>query len=527
MSATIEPASSKTFDSSIRDLIARFGVSDATVAFLAEPKLMFVGGKRISASDSATLDVAEPSTGGHLAVIPDGTLEDLELAVLAARRALAGPWRDLKPNEREKMLLRLSGLVERDAQILAEIETLDNGKAIGPCLDVDILGAADLLRYMAGWTTKIEGATRQVSASGEHLAMTLKEPVGVVGAIVPWNWPFSMAVWKLAAPLAAGCSIVLKPASQTSLSMIYFARLLEEAEIPPGVVNIVTGDGARLGERLCQHPGVDKVSFTGSTPVGRQVGAAAGRALSQVTLELGGKSAMIAFADADISAVAAATRWSVFFNAGQVCSAGSRLYVHASILDEMLVALKSVVSAMKMAPGLDPECDIGPVISAQARDRILNEIEIAKAEGADVVIQGNDTESDGAFVAPTVVVAPRNDLRIVQEEIFGPVLTVIPFNTEQEAIELANQNAYGLAASVWTKDVSRALRVSRRLEAGTVWVNAHDLVDSAMPFGGVKASGFGRDLGPEQVRHYLQTKTVWLSVEPLADEQLIGDQRHD
>lgn len=499
-------------DKNVKALLAKYPVDDAVLEFLNGPLTMYIDGKSVGANHAETIDVVEPSTGGLLAKIPSGTTEDVDLAVTAARRALKGVWSSMKANEREKIILKLADLIERDAQIIAEIETLDNGKALGPCIEIDVLGGADLVRFMAGLTTKIAGSTRQVSAPGEHLAMTVKEPIGVVGAIVPWNWPFNMAMWKLAAPLAAGCTIVLKPAQQTSLTMMYFARLAQEAGVPSGVINIITGRGSKIGDHLVSHPGIDKVSFTGSTPIGKRVGALAAEALSPATLELGGKSPMVVFAHADLAAVAEATRWSVFFNAGQVCSAGSRLYIHESRLDDMLEELRLVISEMKMAPGLDSDCDIGPVISAGAKSSIENYIQTGLDEGAEIVIQGKVNQSEGYFLPPTVLLCNRNDMTVVQEEIFGPVLVVVPFSDEDQALEMANDNIYGLAGSVWSNDISQALRVAKKIEAGTVWVNAHDIVDSAMPFGGYKQSGFGKDLGPEQLDHFLKTKTFWISI---------------
>lgn len=499
-------------DKQVIELLETYDVNPSVRTFLETNQKLFIDGRFLAASENEMLDVIEPSTGGKLAEIPSGTTADIDSAVKAARMALNGSWQSLKPNEREKILLKIADLIERDARILAEIETLDNGKALLPCIDIDILGGADLVRFMAGLTTKIEGATRQVSAPGEHLAMTLKEPIGVVGAIVPWNWPFNMAMWKIAAPLAAGCTIVLKPAQQTSLSMLYFAKLAKEAGLPDGVLNIVTGRGSKIGDHLVSHPGIDKVSFTGSTPVGKRVGALATEALSPVTLELGGKSPMVVFEDADLSAVAEATRWSVFFNAGQVCSAGSRLYIHESRLDDMLGKLQSVIDGMTMAPGLSLDCDLGPVISQDAKESIESYIQKGVDEGARVAIQGKVNQTEGYFLPATVLVCNRNDATVVQEEIFGPVLVVVPFKDEAQALHMANDNIYGLAGSVWSNNISRALRVAKKIEAGTVWVNTHDVVDSAMPFGGYKQSGFGKDLGPEQIDHFLKTKTFWISI---------------
>ena len=497
----------------VRALIDRFGVTNACREFLAAEPQHYINGRFTNGHSAARIDSIEPSTGRLLTTIASGTVEDVDDAVIAARAALdSGPWSRLKPNQRQRLLLSLADLIEENAQTIGEIETLDNGKALGPCIEMDVLGGADLLRYMAGFATKIHGETRQPSATGEHVAWTVRQPIGVVGAIVPWNWPFNMAMWKISAPLAAGCTIVVKPAQQTSLSMLYFARLCEEAGLPPGVFNVVTGRGSTIGNALASHPGVSKVSFTGSTPVGRQVGAAAGEALSPVTLELGGKSPMVVFDDADPAAVAAAMRWSVFFNAGQVCSAGTRLYAQRGIYDAMLEEATRLAESMKLAPGLDPACDMGPVISAGARDGIRRYIERGIAEGARVVCGAHEIDGDGYFIPPTVLAVGNNDATVMQEEIFGPVLVAMPFDTEAEAIALANDNIYGLAASVWTRDISRAMRCVNAIEAGTVWVNAHDLVDSAIPFGGFKQSGFGKDMGPEQLDHFLKTKAIWIQI---------------
>ena len=500
-------------DQTIKDMLDVYGVTPDTERFLLSDQRMFVNGEFVAAGGNETIDVIEPSTASYLTSVPSGTTDDVDHAVAAARAALReGDWAKMKPAERERLLLKLADAIEQHARTLGEIETIDNGKAIGPCIEMDILGGAELLRYMAGFATKLDGATRQVSIPGEHLAWTFREPVGVVGAIVPWNWPFNMAMWKMAAALAVGCTMVIKPAQQTSLSMLYFAKLCEEVGLPPGVINIVTGRGSTIGDYLANHPGIDKVSFTGSTPVGRTVGEAAGRALSPVTLELGGKSPMIAFNDADPRAIAAATRWSVYFNAGQVCSAGSRLYAHSSVYDSVIEELAKMTGSMKIAPGLDPDCDMGPVISDSALRGILGYVEKGKSEGAELLFGGNQVDRPGYFIEPTLFAASDNNLSIVQEEIFGPVLVVLKFDSDEEALRLANDNIYGLAGSIWTQDISRALRYSAQLEAGTVWINNHDIVDSNMPCGGFKQSGFGKDMGPEQLNYFTRTKAVWATI---------------
>jgi phenylacetaldehyde dehydrogenase len=498
-------------DRKVSDILQRFGVTERTREFLAGKKRHYINGEFVEGEEM--MSVLEPCTGGTLATVPAGTDQEVDAAVAAARHAFSdGEWSTWSPAQRERVLMKLAELVEANLQTLAEIESLDAGKAIEGCKAVDMWGSIDLLRYMGGWATKIDGATRPVSVPGRHFAYTLKEPVGVVGAIVPWNWPFNMAIWKLAAPLAVGCTVVLKPAQLTPLSMLFFGELCQEAGLPPGVVNIVTGRGSTIGDYLTRHPGIDKISFTGSTEVGINVGKAAMENVNHVTLELGGKSPMIVFEDADIQRVVEATQQSVFFNTGQVCSAGSRLYVHRSIYDETVKAVAERASAMRVGPSLNPETEMGPAISAGQKASVLDYIQVGKEEGARLVCGGEDPGGEGYFLQPTLFADCHNGMRIVQEEIFGPVLVAIPFDTEEEAVRLANDNIYGLAASIFTRDISRAHRLIPKIQSGTVWVNTHDMIDANTPFGGVKLSGIGKDLGPEQLDHFLETKAVWIAL---------------
>ncbi|SEK34568.1 phenylacetaldehyde dehydrogenase [Colwellia chukchiensis] len=497
----------------LQHFITQFPVTEHTKRFLAQKQQMYIGGEFCSAQSGNVYEVIEPCTAGLLAQVPDASIADVDLAVAAAKSSFTdSPWSRMKPNERERLLLRLADVIEQHSQTLAELESLDAGKAISGCKAVDIDGSIDVLRYMAGWSTKIAGSTKNVSVEGDHFAYTLKQPVGVVAAIVPWNWPFTMAIWKMAAPLALGCTIVLKPSPLTPLSMLYFAELCQQAGIPKGVVNIVTGSSVEVGSHLVSHPDVDKVSFTGSTQVGKLVGQAAMQNITPVTLELGGKSPMVVFNDADIDKVVAATQQSIFFNTGQVCSAGSRLYVQKELYPQVVDAVVQRVQAMNIGMSLDPNCDVGPVISKTQLDTVLSYIEKGKQEGAKVVCGGAALDGQGYYLQPTVFADCHNDMEIVQKEIFGPVLVVIPFDSEEQALSLANDNIYGLAASVFTQDISRAQRMIKNLEAGTVWVNTHDLVDSCTPFGGVKQSGFGKDLGVEQLAYFLKTKAVWIEV---------------
>lgn len=498
----------------IKAFINEYGVTKQTESFLSQLQGMYIDGEVCAANDGQTYELIEPCTNSVLTQVPSADIDDVDRAVKVAKKAFKNSeWSRMKPNARERVLHKLADLVEDNLQALAEIESINAGKAISGCKAVDIASSVDLLRYMAGWATKIDGSTRNVSADGDHFAYTVKQAVGVVAAIVPWNWPFSMSIWKLAAPLAVGCTVVLKPSPLTPLSMLYFARLCEKAGMPKGVVNVVTGSSPEIGSYLVSHPEVDKISFTGSTAVGVKVGTAAMNNVTPVTLELGGKSPMVAFADADIEKVVNATQQSVFFNTGQVCSAGARLYVHRDIYRQTVAAIVARANQMKIGATLDPESEMGPAISQAHLQSVCDYISSGVAEGAVMECGGALENQVGCFIKPTVFSECTNDMKIVQQEIFGPVLVVIPFDTEEQAVALANDNIYGLAASVFTKDISRAQRMIGKLEAGTVWVNTHDFVDSSIPFGGFKKSGFGKDMGPEQLDYFLKTKAVWIEID--------------
>lgn len=488
-----------------------YQVTKETFEFLKEEKRLFINGENLVTSERASIEVEDPFTGKVIDKIIEANTDDIQFAMNAAKDGMKR-WNALTPRDREQIMHKVAALIRENLQTLAEIECIDSGKAISGCRDVDINGAANTWEYFAGWATKIEGSVRKTSMPGDYFTYVEKVPVGVVAAIVPWNWPFAMATWKLAAPLAAGCSVVLKPSEMTSLSMLYFGKICKQAGVPNGVINVVTGYGKTVGETLISHPDVAKVSFTGSTPVGSNVGSIASSNISHVTLELGGKSPMIAFGDADINKLASDTLNSVFFNAGQVCSAGSRLYVEREIYRDVIEAIKTVMDTIKLGAPLDESTTMGPVISSKQKQRIIGYIEDGLSSGAKLEKGAQESSNSSLFVRPTLFSETNNQMSIVREEIFGPVLVVQAFETEEEAISLANDNEYGLAASIWTKDMSRALRVSRQVEAGSIWVNVHDPGDPSMPFGGFKQSGIGKDLGSEQLNHYLESKSVWLTI---------------
>jgi p-cumic aldehyde dehydrogenase len=471
---------------------------------------MLIGGNRFEADSGARIDVEDPSTGKPFASVPAGGAGDVDRAVARARRAFEShEWSRMRPLDRGRIIEAIARKIEDNAHELALLESYDNGKAAHHALAVDVPAAADVFRYMAGWPTKIGGQVNAFSGDGrQYHSYSVREPIGVVGQIVPWNYPLAMAAWKIAPALAAGCTIVLKPSEVTPLTALRLAELALEAGLPEGVLNVVTGYGHEAGQALVEHPGIDKIAFTGSTRVGKQIVQTAARDLKRVTLELGGKSPSLIFADADLDEAALGAALAIFFNSGQVCLAASRLYVERSVFDRVVEGVAKVASGFKLGNGRDPDTMLGPLVSRAQQGRVLDYIQAGRDAGADLVLGGGRGKEDGYFVEPTIFANPDPAARIVREEIFGPVLVATPFDDVEEVVKLANDTRYGLAANIWTKDLARAHLTARKLEAGVVWVNTHGMNDPSAPFGGVKESGWGREVGEEGVLHYTETKTV-------------------
>jgi len=471
---------------------------------------MFINNKWVDAKSGKTLDVYDPSTGEVIAKVAAADKEDVDEAVMAARAAFdGGAWSQLTPSKRGQLLWKIAELLERDFDAFVRLETIDNGKPLAFSRG-DVTLAIDMFRYMAGWATKIRGETTPLSLGFPHLSYTTREPVGVAAQIVPWNFPLLMAVWKLAPALASGCSVVLKSAEQTPLSAFKLAELFEEAGFPAGSVNIISGFGETAGAALAAHPAVDKIAFTGSTEVGKLIVKAATGNLKKVTLELGGKSPVIVLPDADLDAAGAGAAAGIFYNQGQVCTAGSRLYVHKSAFDKVVGAVADRANAIKVGPGLDESNDMGPLVSEEQLNRVMGFFDSGKQEGAKAVAGGERLGDKGYFVKPTVYTGTNRDMRLIREEIFGPVIAAEPFDDDDldRIAAIANDSDFGLAASVWSRDISKALKMASKIKAGTVWVNSHNVYDAALPFGGFKQSGWGREMGEYAIQNYTEVKAV-------------------
>ncbi len=490
---------------------AQPAVSPAIAAWLAKPRQNLINGKWVNAASGKTFTTLNPADGSILARVAEGDREDINRAVAAARKAFeSGPWKAMTPRERGKLLWRIGDAILAAGDELAELESLDNGKPRAVARVADIPLAADLFHYMAGWTTKIEGTTIPLNfPNAAFHAYTLREPVGVVGQIIPWNFPLLMAAWKLGPALATGCTVVLKPAEQTPLTALRLGEILLDAGLPDGVVNIVCGFGETAGAALAAHEGVDKIAFTGSTEVGKIIVRAAAGNLKKVSLELGGKSPNIVFKDAgNLDAAISGAASAIFFNHGQCCCAGSRLMVEKDIFDEVVSGVAEHARKIKIGPGLDASTEMGPLVSEEQLRRVTNYMNQGKQAGACCVTGGARKGDSGYFVEPTVIRDVKPDMSIVREEIFGPVVVAEPFTKVEELVLRANQSEYGLAAGIWTRDVSKAHRIAAALRAGTVWVNCYNIFDSALPFGGYKQSGWGREMGHEVLEMYTQTKAV-------------------
>jgi phenylacetaldehyde dehydrogenase len=486
---------------------------DQTVEqFTASPRQLFINGQWTDAASGKTFETPNPATGDTLAKIAEGDTEDIDRAVKAARKAFDdGPWGRITPSERGRIIWRIGDLILEHAEELAQLESLDNGKPYAVALGADVPLAADLFHYMAGWATKIEGNSINISVpympGANFHSYTLREPVGVVGQIIPWNFPLLMAAWKLGPALTTGNTVVLKPAEQTSLTAVRLAGIMAGAGVPEGVVNVVTGFGETAGAALAAHPMVDKVAFTGSTEVGKLIVHAAAGNLKKVTLELGGKSPNIVFEDAPADAVAGAAN-AIFFNHGQCCVAGSRLFVQESRFDEVIEGVTEIAKSIKLGPGMEEGTQMGPLVSDEQLRRVTGYLDSGREAGATAVTGGGRFGDKGYFVEPTVITNIRPDMAIVREEIFGPVVVAAPFQSLDDIAAAANDSDYGLGAGIWTKDISKAHALAKKLRAGTVWINCYNVFDASLPFGGYKQSGWGREMGHEALEAYTEVKAV-------------------
>lgn len=487
------------------------GVSAEVTAFLKAPQMLIDG--QSCAGEAGQFEVFNPATGALLATAPEASEADVNRAVAAAQGAMSGPWGEMGGAARTALMLRLADLIEENGEELAQLETLENGKSIMMSRLIEVGSSAEYLRYMAGWATKIRGETLDVSIAippgTKYTAFTRKEPVGVVAAITPWNFPLNMAIWKVAPALAAGCTVVLKPAEETPLTSIRLAELVREAGFPDGVVNVVTGGGA-VGAALVRHPGVNKITFTGSTETGKIIGVQAMQDVKPVTLELGGKAPMVFFDDMDLNLLGPAAGIGMFLNTGQTCCAGARLFIQRGIYDEAVSVLKGIASSLPIGDGMNPANQINPVVSAKHHAHVNGAIERGIADGAVPLLSGTVPEA-GYFVAPQLFEGAGAQSSLMQDEVFGPVATITPFDSEDEVMAMANDTRYGLGASLWSQDISRVMRLVPKVQAGTVWINSHNIPDQNMPFGGFKQSGIGREHGSGALDNYLETKSVCLA----------------
>lgn len=488
------------------------GLNKNVEKFLQGKKHLFINGEFVESKSGETFEVHDPSSGKVIANVYEAKSEDVDLAVRAARVAFDnGPWSTISASERSRLMYKLADLMEEHKEELAILETLDNGKPITESRIADIPLCIEHMRYYAGWPTKIVGQT--VPVSGNYLNYVRHEPIGVVGQIIPWNLPLLMAMYKMGAALAMGCTIVIKPAEQTPLSILYLADLIVKAGIPPGVVNIVPGFGKYAGEAIIDHPLVDKIGFTGSSATGKLIMSKASNSLKNITLELGGKSPNILLEDADLSKAIPGALNGVMFNQGQNCTAGSRVFIPRKNYDNVVADMVSHANSIKQGPGINEDTQMGPLVSALQQQRVMDYINIGQAEGAEMLTGGKNPFDAGYFVQPTIFADVNDSMRIAQEEIFGPVLVAIPYDSEDELIERANNTPYGLAAGVWTQDVTKAHNFAHKLKAGTVWVNCYQVFDVATPFGGFKQSGIGRELGSYALNNYTEVKSVYVSLD--------------
>ena len=487
-----------------------FTPETAAGEFLRKPHQLLIDGHRVPSSSGRTFQSLNPATEEVIATIAEGNEADVDRAVAAARRAFEGPWRTMRAAERGNLLLKWAELLKRHADEIIEIESLDGGKPISATTRQDFPAAIDTLTYYAGWADKISGDV--VPTRDDALTYTVREPVGVVAAIVPWNFPLMIGMWKLAPALACGCTVVMKPAELTSLSALRIGELALEAGIPPGVFNIVTGPGRIVGDALVNHPDVDKVTFTGSPGVGRGIVKGAASKFKRVSLELGGKSANVIFDDANLDAAARAAAAGIFFNAGQVCSAGSRVLVQEGAYDEVVERLATRAKSLRMGDLLDRNTSLGPVISEKQMKSILDYVDIGQKEGASLVTGGERIGKRGYFISPAVFADVRHEMRISQEEIFGPVVSVIKFKDEADALRIANGTAYSLAAGVWSRDMGRVQRFAKRARAGTVWINTYGYTDVRLPWGGERDSGLGREHGTAAIENFTEPKAIWMNL---------------